>query len=225
VDMPGSPMEYNAKLLGLNCFDAPIVSAEDAQRAKMYASERKRANGRANIGSVDDWLKSLDMKVVQEELNDANLQRMIQLLNKTNQMNLSTRRMSETEFAAWAQDDRRRAYSFRVSDKYGDSGLTGIVSLEMSERSATVVDFILSCRVMGRRIEETMLHAAARAAQQMGAAELSAKCSPTDRNKPCLDFLLRSGMAYDKNSETFTWSLDRPYPLPDAVRLERRSMT
>jgi len=65
------------------------------------------------------------------------------LLNKTNQMNLSTRRMSEADFYAWAKAQDRRVWTFRVSDKFGDSGLTGILSLELDGSRARIIDFAI----------------------------------------------------------------------------------
>jgi FkbH-like protein len=186
----------------------------------MYASERIRESSRVDVGSLDEWLKSLQMTVTMQELCDANLQRTVQLLNKTNQMNLSTRRMSEAEYVNWSREDNRRVFTFRVADKFGDSGLTGILSLEADNNAATIVDYVLSCRVMGRKVEETMLHAAAMIARELGAKQLRARYIQTDRNRPCLDAFKRSGFDYDELSSTFSWLTDREYALPESITYE-----
>src|SRR5690606_14492963 len=137
-----------------------------------YADERERRDARATVGDMDAWLRDLDTRVTIEPLSPANLQRAAQLLNKTNQMNLSTRRMAAPEFAAWAARPGHHAWTVRASDRFGVSGLTGFATLALRDGEAVVVDFVLSCRVMGRQIEDAMLGWLAGQAQQRGAARL-----------------------------------------------------
>jgi hypothetical protein len=153
-----------------------------------------------------------------DKLNEANRQRTAQLLNKTNQMNLRTRRMTEVELSDWAHAPTRRMWTFRVADKFGDSGLTGIASLELDHDTALVADFVLSCRVMGKRVEETIVHQLVEGARALGASRLVAHYEPTKKNAPCLEFWQRSG--FERSGErVFTWDLSRPYPKPRAVEL------
>jgi FkbH-like protein len=153
-----------------------------------------------------------------EKLNQTNLSRAAQLLNKTNQMNLSTRRMSEVDFHAWASDKDHRAWTFRVSDKFGDSGLTGILTIELNGSRARIVDFVLSCRVMGRKIEEAMLFLAIDCARSAGIQEVRANYCQTPKNKPCYAFLQQSGLSC-QDGNTFVWDATKAYPLHGAVRL------
>lgn len=217
-EWPDEKMLYTKALLSLRCFDTPSVSPEDAKRAKMYVVERQRQALRNKIGSLDEWFGTLNIKVKIEELNDTNLPRTAQLLNKTNQMNLSTRRMTESELFSWASQDGHRLWTFRVSDKFGDSGLTGIVSIEAEKKKARIVDFILSCRVMGRKIEETMLHMVASYAKSLNCEELYAKYLPTPKNKPCLSFLETSGFEY-VGDNIFSWKLNKDYQKPEHIRI------
>src|SRR5437763_3400 len=165
---------YPQALLSLDCFDSPSVTEEDRQRSNMSAVDRRRKESKIHLTDLGDWLVTLETVVSVEELNQVNLSRAAQLLNKTNQMNLATRRMSEAEFAAWAKEKMRKAWTFRVSDKFGDSGLTGILTMEVDGPRARIVDFVLSCRVMGRKIEEAMLHVAIGWARVAGAYEVDA---------------------------------------------------
>ena len=135
-DWPQDPLFYPATLLSLRCFEVPSLSEEDLTRTTMYLSENKRRELKNTVSSLEEWLKRLAIRVRVEELHPSNLQRATQLLNKTNQMNLSTRRMSEAELAAWAEQKHHRLWTVRVSDKFGDAGLTGIVSLDSSESQA-----------------------------------------------------------------------------------------
>src|SRR5262249_40773243 len=136
------------------------LTKEDRNRARHYVSERQRLDLKNSVPSIDDWLQSLEMHVVAERLSASNLPRACQLLNKTNQMNLSTRRMTEEELREWVADPAHQFWTFRVSDRFGDAGLTGIISLAKEGAKAEIIDFILSCRIIGRKVEETMLHTA-----------------------------------------------------------------
>jgi FkbH-like protein len=97
-DWPEDKRLYPHALRSLDCFDKPAISEEDRRRQQMYVIERKRTELKIQVGSVEGWLQTLDLIVKTEPLNAANVGRLTQLLNKTNQMNLSTRRMIEQEF-------------------------------------------------------------------------------------------------------------------------------
>ena len=218
-DWPQDPLRYAATLLSLRCFEMPSLSREDLARTSMYLSENKRRELKKTVGSLEDWLRRLAIRVQVEELHPANLQRAAQLLNKTNQMNLSTRRMSEAELVAWSGQQHHRLWTLRVSDKFGDAGLTGIVSLEIQDRSAQVVDFILSCRVLGRKIEETMLSTAIHNAQALGIADVYARYIPTSKNKPCLDFFKSLAPRFRQQGECFRRNGNEPFPVPEHIEL------
>ncbi|HEY0872035.1 MAG TPA: HAD-IIIC family phosphatase [Vicinamibacterales bacterium] len=216
-EWPSDGLLYPRALAALRCFDQPASTAEDAHRVSMYNAERSRSELLARIGSVDEWLSTLDLKVAAEDAGGQNFARVLQLLNKTNQMNLATRRMTEPEFRAWLAGPDRKSWCFRVSDRLGDSGITGLLSIEEVGRVAEVRDFLLSCRVMGRKIEETMLHVAVDYARSRGLREVRLAYEPTPRNQPCLDFLKRVGFPASDGDYVYIWPTDREYPLPGAV--------
>ena len=221
-ELPANPMEFKAALQQLRCFDTPVISAEDRTRTAMYVSERGRRATQTQVSSLDEWLASLQMEVVAEPLSEGNLDRTTQLLNKTNQMNLSTRRLTREELWTWSREVGNSMIVFRVSDKFGDYGLVGIASFRREAASpaeARIVDFILSCRVMGRKVEETMLHVLALAAKAAGVKLLHAEHLPTPRNQPCLTFLQHSGLTHRDGTALFAWDLRRDYLKPSAVSL------
>lgn len=220
-DWPEDKLLYPSALAQLRCFDVPALSAEDAERTQLYASERRRATMRAEVGSLDAWLEQLDIRVRAEPLDRASLARTAQLLNKTNQMNLSTRRLTEQELQDWAAGPGRHLWTLSVSDRFGDAGLTGIVSVEEDGPVARVVDYVLSCRVMGRKVEETMVHLAVETARQAGLPALEARLLPTRKNKPCADLWGRLGLEVP-GPELFRWDASRPFPLPGCIHLEWR---
>lgn len=223
-DWPEDKMLYASTLLSLHCFDYPSISKEDVARTEMYAFERQRQDLRKKIGSFDEWLKRLEISVEIEELNEANLQRAAQLLNKTNQMNLTTRRMTEDELMAWAKEDNHKLWTFRVGDRLSDSGLTGLISLEFENTKARIVDFVLSCRVMGRKIEETMVHKAISHARASSSEVglIWAKYVPTPKNKPCFNFWKSSDFKFSKKDNSFSWDAKKDFkPLEYIEIIER----
>ena len=221
-ELPANPMEFKAALQQLRCFDPPVISSEDQTRTGMYVSERQRRAAQAQISSLDQWLESLQMEVVAEPLSETNLDRATQLLNKTNQMNLSTRRMTKEELRNWSQQPENTVFVFRVSDKFGDYGLVGIASFRReagAQTDARIVDFILSCRVMGRKVEETMLHVLAVSAKAARAKFLYAKYFPTPKNQPCLRFFESAGLPSNGDDKVFTLNLRATYPKPATTHL------
>jgi FkbH-like protein len=221
-EWPQKKTLYKSTLLSLSCFDTPSISQEDRERTKMYVSERERQISRKKIGSLEDWLKRLATKVEVEELSEANLPRVVQLLNKTNQLNISTRRMTERELQSWALANNRKFWVIRVLDRFGDSGLSGLISLEVVNNVGRIIDFVLSCRVMGRKIEETMLYIVVNYAQSLELEKLYAKYIPTSKNRPCLDFWRKSGFVGDGRDSIFSWDLRQPFPHPGCVEIEMR---
>src|SRR6185436_7160553 len=114
-DWPEDKLLCPSALLALRCFDTPGITREDAERTQLYSAERKRDALMQQVGSLDDWLKGLAIRVKVEPLGAANLARTAQLLNKTNQMNLTTRRLAEPELSEWARGPGRSLWAVTVS--------------------------------------------------------------------------------------------------------------
>jgi FkbH-like protein len=217
-DWPSDPRLYLRSLSSLDCFQKPMITDEDRRRREMYSQERQRNDSRTQGSSVEEWLRTLQITVRVELLGPSNSGRATQLLNKTNQMNLSTRRLAEQEFKEWAGQPGQRSWVFDVSDRFGDSGLTGILSMAADGDNARIVDFVLSCRVMGRKVEETMLFWAVKWARSASLGRVIANYSATPKNAPCYAFFQRSGFNAGENG-CFVWDTVNQYALPDAIKL------
>jgi FkbH-like protein len=221
-EWPADPMLYEHALATLTWFDRIALTTEDASRTEMYVVDQRRRAQRDEAVSLDEWLASLQLTVSVSPLTAANLARVVQLMNKTNQMNLATRRVTEQSLSEWTEVSGNRVFAFSVADRFGEYGLTGVAGLELSSEPARISDYLLSCRVMGRGLEEAMLSFLIQAAAAKGAQSISASLVPTKRNNPCLEFFSeRSGMTSGLNTHEFSWSTDRPYPMPTHVRFER----
>ena len=216
-DWPDDPLLYPASLLSLKCFDFPSLSQEDFNRTDMYLSETRRRELKKSVGSVGEWLSRLSISVQIDELKDDNLQRAGQLLNKTNQMNLTTRRMSESELLAWSRQENHQLWTLRVADKFGDSGLTGIISIDIQGDRAQIIDFILSCRVFGRHIEDVMIATVIDRARNLGIKEVYAEYVPTPKNKPCLDYFKNLSPRLKKDGDVFSLSTNDEFASPEHI--------
>ncbi|MDX9749888.1 MAG: HAD-IIIC family phosphatase [Flavobacteriales bacterium] len=216
-EWPANKLLYDRTLRSLPVFALDAATAEDGRRTALYQEEARREQARAGHADMDGWLRSLGMEVRMAPLNDADMVRVHQLFNKTNQFNLTTRRWTEQELRERMADPARPVWSFRVSDRFGDAGLTGILGMDLGGDGAVITDLVLSCRVMGRKVEETMLHVAVEQARRAGKAEVTARLLPTPKNGPCRGFMERSG--FEQAGDTFTWDTVRSFPQPATLEL------
>jgi len=217
---PTDPLEYRRALEALSCFDTVSISEEDRNRTRSYVAQRRLANERPAV-SLREWLTSLDLEVEVRPLSGENLRRVAQLLNKTNQMNLSTRRLTEQELLSWSTQESNRVWAVSVKDRYADHGITGIVSTACSGPDCSIVDFILSCRVFGRDVESVMVGLAVEEAQRRGATRLSATYLKTEKNAPTLEFFeKRSGLVLAEGPPTtFEWPFPKERVVPPHIRV------
>ena len=185
---PEDPCDYVATLRKLSCFSVVDVSHEDRNRAELFQQEKQRTDLMRTICDRKTWLESLQMQLKIETVHDGNMARVVQLLNKTNQFNLHTRRMTQGELERWLGDGNA-LLAFRVSDRFGDMGLIGLLGLQSSEAGTEISDLVMSCRVMGRDIEKAMLQTALRYAQDAGHDRVRISYEPTKKNRPVFDFL------------------------------------
>jgi FkbH-like protein len=184
-EMPEDKMEYPAFIRSLNCFNSLHLTEEDNKRSELYKDEETRGNSKLNFTSVEDWINSLKIEVTFEELNELNLNRAEQLLNKTNQMNLRTRRLSKEELKKWNSQKDHWFYVVSVKDIFGDNGITGLLGFhKTTDGNIFIDDFVMSCRVMGRKIEDKMLDFV----KERSNSKVIAEYLPTEKNKPVKEF-------------------------------------
>ncbi len=187
-DLPRSASDYAPFLSSLNCFETVSLGKEDFARTEMYRAERERKEALDLSGDVENWLRSLNIEVRAAPLRRESLPRAAQLLNKTNQFNLRLRRLDESSFWEWAEEPSHSAYTFHVSDRFGDFGLAGLASLTVEGNDAKIEDFVMSCRVMGKKVEEALLGYTLTRARQAGADRIIAPAVDGPRNQPAKSF-------------------------------------
>lgn len=216
IDLPPDPAHYAAALSGSGLFETLAVTREDRERTASIRGNLERQSVAAAAGSVDDYLAQLDIKVQLAPFDDANLPRIVQLINKTNQFNLTTRRRGDAEVRALMAAG---AYTqaLRTSDRFGDSGLTGVL-IAIPEGGGLRIDtWLMSCRVLGRRLDEAMFAALARYAGENRFQYIIGEFIPTAKNSQVADLYPRLGFApagSDRERLSFRRDASQPFPMP-----------
>ena len=204
-ELPKDPTDYNNFLSKLRCFDKSYITKEDKVRSNLYKSESKRTQLKQQIKSLPDWIKTLNLNIAIENIESENTPRAVQLLNKVNQMNMSTRRLNESEFNNWIKVKSNNLWTVRASDKFGDYGIIGILSASIKNNTATIVDFILSCRVVGRYIEESMIEFLKEFCLKKKINKINGKYIKTKKNSLFFNFFNKLKII-DKNRYSFEFS-------------------
>jgi len=196
-ELPKDPSWYARAVAAAGYFEAVGFSAEDRLRAESYASDAQRAEVRAQARDLGDYLLSLEMVLTVKPFDQQGRQRIVQLINKTNQFNLTTRRYTEAEVVAMEADPSISTFQVRLEDKFGDLGMIAVVIARTSvEAQETVWDldtWLMSCRVLGRKVEEVMLNRVVEAARNQRVARLRGRYVPTAKNGMVADFYTRLG--------------------------------
>ncbi|MEO5367149.1 MAG: HAD-IIIC family phosphatase [Magnetococcus sp. WYHC-3] len=217
-DWPTNPLLYASALDALTWFEHTAITAEDVRRGEMYQQEARREALARESTSLDDWLRSLDMVVDIAPVTDHNRTRVVQLLNKTNQMNLRTRRMTESALLDWLARPGCRMWTFRVRDRIGDLGLCGVLGLEWGDGAVHATDFVLSCRAFKRGVETLMLWRAAQEARLVQGSRLVLDYLPTERNQPCLE-ILRASVLQEEPTYRFVLPGTATLSAPEHIRV------
>jgi FkbH-like protein len=169
-------------------FDAAVVTGDDVHRVDEYRAQAKRAELASSVGSRDEFLASLGIVCAFQSALLAPLSRAVQLLAKTNQFNLTTRRRSAAEVEEYAAAEGGQAVVVRVRDRFGDAGVVGLALARRQGDSCVIDSLLLSCRVIGRGIESALLAYVGQQALRSGAKRLVGEYIATKKNAPCADF-------------------------------------
>ena len=188
----GVPVDEPWKLVELLSsqpfFDVAVVTDDDVNRLQEYKAQSQRAELASNAGNRDEFLASLGIVCTFLSALDAPLARSVQLLVKTNQFNLTTRRRSAAEVEEFAASPGGQAIAIRVRDRFGDAGVVGLALARTTGDSCIIDSLLLSCRVIGRGIETALLAHLAGNAIRAGAKHLIGEFIATKKNAPCADF-------------------------------------
>ncbi len=178
-------------------FDQVTVSAEDRLRASLYEQDRRREQVARESASLADFLSRLEIRATTGTVDEATLPRVVQLINKTNQFNLTGRRSSEAVLQAQLNAGAIGCW-IRTADRFGDYGLVGAaIAVPETQRDWRIDNFVVSCRILGRQVEKALLAALARRVAEHGAQRLIGDYIPTSKNSPARDFYSNCGLQPD----------------------------
>jgi FkbH-like protein len=213
IQLPEDPVEFRGIIESCGLFDTLTFSDEDRTRSDMYAAERQRREEQASSTiSVADYLRGLAMEVAIDRVDDRSLARVAQLTQKTNQFNLTTRRYSESDvqrFAGAGHD----VFALRLRDRLGDSGIVGVAIVKHEGARSHIDTLLMSCRALGRGVEDALLCACLRESRRRGAADLVGEFIPTARNQRAQDFYASQGFVANGEGR-FHRPLDGPVAFP-----------
>ena len=184
---------YRDRLAASGWFDTPTLSAEDRKRGAMYKAESRRKRLKENVVDLANYFASLEMVVKIRFADLFTIPRIAQLTQRTNQFNLTTKRFSEADITRLSQNDGTDVLSLALSDRFGDSGIVGVCILVFKEGEAAIDTLLLSCRVLGRGVEDLFIEQIKLLAQKRAAQQLNATYLPTRKNGQTADFYTRHG--------------------------------
>ena len=227
-ELPEDPSEWLPVLQAAGYFEQTSLSKEDRQRAGFYKANALRAAQLERIGNHDDYLRSLGMTLSIAPFDDSGRKRIVQLISKSNQFNLTTRRYSEAEIAGLQSRSDAMTIQARLEDIFGDNGMISAVICRQTGQRLEVDTWIMSCRVLGRCVEEAILQHMIGQARLRGIAEIIGRYIPTARNGLVRDHFAKLGFSRideQPGGET-TWRLAvegyRDKELPLKVDLRRQ---
>jgi FkbH-like protein len=210
-ELPADPAWFPWYLANAGYFEALSFSSEDRLRAASYLANARRAEVSAKARDLGDYLVSLEIEIQFASFDGVGRSRIAQLINKSNQFNLTTRRYAEADVAAYERNPSAITLQVRLADRFGDFGMIGVIIGLMSRDSIkgeilTLDTWLMSCRVLGRRVEEAMLGEVVRLAKDAGIKVIVGVYIPSEKNYMVADHYVKLGftkMAQRENGECY----------------------
>ena len=183
LPLPPDPAEYVSALADYLLFEPPSFTPDDARRTEQYRGRERAVAAAGAADSIEDFYRSLEQRCVVSPFTQEDLPRIAQLVGKTNQFNLTTRRHSAAALEAFARDPACVHLSFRLADRFADHGLVALAIGFARDGVLDVDTWLMSCRVIGRTLEATVLQELARAAEAQGCGAIEGTYLPSAKNE------------------------------------------
>jgi FkbH-like protein len=209
-ELPEEPAYYARTLAAGGYFEAVAFASEDLKRAGFYQDNARRAGLQKQVGGVDAYLTSLEMTITFQPFDATGRARIVQLINKSNQYNLTTRRYTDPEVTEAENDASVFTLQVRLADIFGDNGMISVVICRPGEAGEWEIDtWLMSCRVLGRKVEHMVLREILGHARVAGIHKLMGVYRPTERNKLVVDHYAKLGFAKagEEESGLTRWEL------------------
>lgn len=210
-ELPDDPAFYVECVAAGGYFESLGVTDEDRERSKQYQANLQREGLRESTTDMTSYLQAMSMELLWAPFDEMGLQRIVQLINKTNQFNLTTKRYSEAEVRDVMRDRRVMTWQARLKDRFGDNGIIAILIGRLSGQDEFAIDtWLMSCRVLGRQVEDACLNLIVDGARKLGARRLVGEYCPTAKNGMVSNLFERLGFCAVESGEggITRWSLD-----------------
>jgi FkbH-like protein len=199
IEVPSDPLQYESALFECISFDAVTLTSEDFTRSELYCQERKRHHLHLQSTGIQEFLESLEMTCEVGHVGPSTLGRITQLVNKTNQFNTTTRRYNSAEIEEMGKSVDHVVAWLRLGDRFGDAGMVGVGILRREGELCKIDSFLMSCRVMGRKVEQAFLAYLVEEARNLGCTQLIGEYLPTKSNGMVKGLFLEMG--FQKRAE------------------------
>jgi FkbH-like protein len=222
-ELPEDPAEYARTLSAGGYYEAVTFASEDLKRASFYQDNAKRTSLQKQVGGVDAYLASLDMTITFQPFDSTGRARIVQLINKSNQYNLTTRRYTDPEIADAERDTNVFTLQVRLTDTFGDNGMISVVICRPSEAGVWEIDtWLMSCRVLGRKVEHMVLRKILEDAEGAGVHTLTGIYRPSERNQLVVDHYAKLGFTKVSEDESglTVWELPVKGANPDMAPMK-----
>lgn len=225
-ELPDDPALFAQTLLAAGYFEATRLSSEDLIRADDYSARAKRIKLQGATRDLESYLQSLEMEIVFAPFDATGRGRITQLINKSNQFNLTTRRYTEREIAEMQDDPLTFTLQVRLRDRFGDNGMISVVIARSDGKNWEIDTWLMSCRVLGRCVEDAVLIEIVAQAMAAGANMLIGRFIPSGRNELVRGHYSRLGFEPSKDDGLYHLDLRNfvPARMPMSVkRLEEKA--
>jgi FkbH-like protein len=192
-DLPEDPSSVLDALARWGLFEGLPATAEDRVRARYYTEEAARAEQRRRFEGLEQFLEDLNMEGEVVPFDAYTKPRVLQLVQRSNQFNLTTIRYSEAELTTLAQDPAVDLLCLRLRDRFGDYGIIAVCISRQTSDVLSIESWIMSCRVLGRGVEELTVALLADAARRRGCRRLVGHFIPSAKNALVSDLYPRLG--------------------------------
>lgn len=206
VDVPTDVSEYVSALDSLRLFETIGLSNEDSLRTAQYQQNAKRKAAEQNVQDYDEYLKALEMQATCERFTDSNINRVTQLINKTNQFNVTTRRLSIEEVKARKNGVEYFDLAIRLRDKFGDHGLISVLHGKQEGDTFLIENWLMSCRVLKRNVEHLAFEELVQHCKHEGIRRIIGEFIPTAKNKMVEN--LYADLGFEPLEAQHRWQLD-----------------
>ena len=214
VDVPEDSALYTRALCESGVFECVQLTREDLNRAESYNADGKREQLLAACGDYQQYLKSLSMQAAIQPITEKTFQRFVQLVNKTNQFNLRTKRYSDAEVQALCDSADAKLFTVQLKDKFSDYGIICCVILRKDGENCFVDTFVMSCRVLKRGVEYIVSQEIIKLAKDMGCKKIIGEFIPTAKNNLVRDLYRDLGYSQDESlgDGIFTYQVEAGCP-------------